>query len=154
KKLPADLQQKDLEEMLPEVEQFTIDELIPALARGGFIDDQKRTEIANRMSRYMGISAEVILQHNLAVPTQFFWKELLRKEGYTIGRLDSRYLGIDRTVAGIRPDYSPENTTWQHIFTPANAYYYTNYLNFHTDLEYYVAGSTRPWPREGADTEQ
>jgi len=154
KKLPADLQQKDLLEVLPEVEQFTIDELIPALARGGFLDDQKRAEIAGRMSRYMGISADVILQHNLAVPTGFFWKELLRKEGYTIGRLDSRYLGIDRTVAGERPDYSPENTTWQHIFTPANNYYYTNYLNFHTDLEYYVAGSTRPWPRDGADTEQ
>ena len=153
KKLPTDLQQKDLTDVLPEVEAFTINELIPAIAKGGFIDANERKSVADRMARYMGISSEVILQHNLAVPAQFFWKELLRKEGYTIGRLDSRYLGIDRTVAGERPDYSPENTTWQHIFTPANNYYYTNYLNYHTDLEYYVAGHTRPWPREGAETE-
>ena len=153
KKLPADLQQKDLTDVLPEVEQFTINELIPAIAKGGFIDPSERNAIAERMSRYMGISSQAILDHNLAVPAQFFWKELLRKEGYTIGRLDSRYLGIDRTVAGGQPDYAPENTTWQHIFTPANNYYYTNYLGYHTDLEYYVAGQTRPWPRDGEDTE-
>lgn len=153
KKLPADLQRKDLTEVLPEVEAFTIDKLTPALVRGGFLPEQERQAIAQQMARYMGISAEVILQHNLAVPMPFFWKELLRKEGYTVGRLDSRYLGIDKTVAGIQPDYAPENTTWQHIFTPANNFYYTNYLKYHTDLEYYVAGHTRPWPREGEETE-
>lgn len=153
KKMPSDLQQRDLEEILPEVEKFTLDELIPSLARGGFLEDSKRQEIAQQMSRYMGISSSVILDHNLIIPAQFFWKELLRKEGYTIGRLDSRYLGIDRTVAGQAPDYSPEYTSWQHTFTPANNYYYTNYLNYHTDHEYYVAGQTRPWPRDGDQVE-
>ena len=47
KALPADLQQKDLSDILPEVEAFTIDELIPALAKGGFIDDAKRKQIAS-----------------------------------------------------------------------------------------------------------
>ncbi len=154
KKLPADLQQKDLTDMLPEVEKFTINELIPAIAKGGFIDSKERTAIADRMAHYIGISSNVILEHNLQIPAQFFWKELLRDKGYTIGRLDSRYLGIDRMDAGERPDYSPENTTWEHIFTPANNYYYTNYLNFHTDLEYYVSGHTRPWPRDGDQLEQ
>lgn len=153
KKLPADLQQKDLTDVLPEVETFTINELIPALSKGGFLPAEERSAIAERMARYMGISAQAVLDHNLEVPMPFFWKELLRREGYTVGRLDSRYLGIDRTVAGGEPDYAPENTTWQHIFTPANNYYYTNYLKYHTDLEYYVAGHTRPWPREGEETE-
>ncbi len=91
KALPADLQQKDLSDILPEVEAFTIDELIPALAKGGFIDEAKRKLIAAKMSRYSGLSEKIILQHNLSVPTQFFWKELLREKGFTIGRLDSRY---------------------------------------------------------------
>lgn len=153
KKLPANLQQKDLTDILPEVEAFTIDKLIPAISRGGFLSEENRIAIANQMAHYMGISPKAILEHNLEVPMPFFWKELLREEGYTVGRLDSRYLGIDRTVAGERPDYSPENTTWQHIFTPANNYYYTNYLNYHTDVEYYVAGHARPWPREGDETD-
>ena len=43
------------------------------------------------------------------MPPSFFWKELLRDvNGKTIGRLDSRYLGIDRQEIGTRPDYSPE----------------------------------------------
>ncbi|SEL62787.1 S10 family peptidase [Parapedobacter koreensis] len=140
KKLPADLQQRDLEEVLPEVEAYTVDSLIPALVRGGYLDAGKKQAIARKMSRYMGISETAILQHNLVVPMAFFWKELLRAEGYSIGRLDSRYLGIDRTVAGDGPDYAAENTSWQHTFTPANNYYVKNYLNYHTDLEYYVAG--------------
>src|SRR6478735_7012281 len=41
KALPADLQKKDLTAMLPEVENFTINELLPALAKGGFIEEGK-----------------------------------------------------------------------------------------------------------------
>lgn len=140
KKLPADLQRLDLEELLPKVEDFTIQQFIPALVEGGFIDEEKRKNIGKEVARYMGISEEVVMQHNLVVPMQYFWKELLRKEGYTIGRLDSRYLGIDKKVAGDRPDYAAEYTAWQHTFAPANAFYMTNYLNYHTDHEYYVAG--------------
>lgn len=153
KKLPTDLQNKDLEAMLPEVEQFTINELIPTLAMGGFVDSVKRKAIAGQMARYAGISETAILQQNLAVPPAFFWKELLRAEGYNIGRLDSRYKGIDRKVAGDRPDYAAENTSWQHTFTPAINWYLRNELNYKTDLQYYIAGHTRPWDREGENTE-
>ena len=105
KMLPADLQARDLTDMLPEVEEFTLNELIPGIARGGFIPEAKRKELATKMARYSGISEKVILQHNLDVPAQFFWKELLReKGGYTIGRLDSRYKGIDMKEAGVAPD--------------------------------------------------
>lgn len=140
KALPADLQQKDLSDILPEVEAFTIDELIPALAKGGFIDESKRKQIAAKMSRYSGLSEKIILQHNLAVPTQFFWKELLREKGFTVGRLDSRYLGIDRQLAGERPDYNSELTSWLHSFTPAINYYLRDVLKYKTDLIQHV------WP--------
>lgn len=154
KKLPADLQQKDLVAMLPEVENFTINELIPALAKGGYLDPTARKQLAARVARYAGISEKVVLEHNLMVPADFFWKELLRDQGYTIGRLDSRYLGIDRAGAGEGPDYSPEYTSWQHSFTPAINYYLREVLNYKTDLKYFIAGQTRPWSREGADTDK
>ena len=151
KKLPSDLQQKDLTAMLPEVEQFTINELIPALAMGGFIDPQKKQQIITRMARYSGLSEKVIKEHNLNVPVQFYWKEQLRDKGYNIGRLDSRYLGIDREEAGETPDYSAENTSWQHSFTPAINYYLREVLNYKTDLSYFIAGHTQPWDRAGAN---
>jgi carboxypeptidase C (cathepsin A) len=145
KALPPDLQQKDLNDVLPEVEAFTVDELIPALSKGGFIDEQKRKAIAAKMSRYSGLSEKSILQHNLAVPTQFFWKELLREKGFTIGRLDSRYLGIDRMQAGEQPDYNSELTSWLHAFTPAINYYLRDVLKFKTDVKYNMFGPVHPW---------
>ncbi len=145
KALPADLQAKDLNEVLPEVEAFTIDELIPALSKGGFIDEQKRKTIAAKMSRYSGLSEKSILQHNLIVPNDFFWKGLLREKGFTIGRLDSRYLGIDKMQAGQQPDYNSELTSWLHAFTPAINYYLRDVLKYKTDIKYNMFGPVHPW---------
>ena len=145
KQLPSDLQQKDLTDVLPEVEDFTISKLIPALAKGGFISNEERNEIAAQMARYSGLSESSILQNNLDVPTAFFWKDLLRHEGKTIGRLDSRYLGIDRKDSGTRPDYSAELTSWEHSFTPAINHYIRKELKFVTDTKYNIFGVVRPW---------
>ncbi len=145
KALPADLQQKDLNDLLPEVEAFTIYELIPAVAKGGFIDDAKRKQIAAKMSRYSGLSEKSILQHNLSVPTDFFWKELLRDKNFTVGRLDSRYLGLDKMQAGESPDYNSELTSWLHAFTPAINYYLREVLKYKTDIKYNMFGPVHPW---------
>ena len=100
------------------------------------------------MSYYSGLSKKVILQHNLDVPTAFFWKELLRdKTGMTIGRLDSRYLGIDKVETGVVPEYNSEITSWLHSFTPAINYYIQNELGFQTDVKYNVFGDVGDWDR-------
>lgn len=153
KMLPPDLQAKDLTDMLPEVEEFTINELIPSLARGGFLSEQKKKELASKMARYSGLSEKVILQYNLDVPTQFFWKDLLReKGGYTVGRLDSRYKGIDKTEGGVEPDFNSELTSWLHAFTPAINYYLRDVLKYKTDIKYNMFGPVHPWNRDGDHT--
>lgn len=154
KRLPADLQQKDLTAMLPEVEAFTNNELIPAMAKGGFLEPAKRQQVAQKIARYSGLSERVVLEHNLAIPTDFFWKELMRDKGMTIGRLDSRYLGIDREEAGTSPDYSPELTAWLHAFTPPINYYFREVLNYKTDLKYYMFGPVHPWDRSGGNQDR
>jgi len=55
KMLPPDLQNKDLTDMLPEVEDFTVNELLPALTKGGSLDEQKKKEIGAKIARYSGI---------------------------------------------------------------------------------------------------
>ncbi|HEY4875102.1 MAG TPA: carboxypeptidase, partial [Puia sp.] len=145
KALSSDLQQKDLTDVLPEVEDFTINQLIPALAKGAFITDDQKKAIAEKMSHYSGLSEKIILQHNLDIPTSFFWKELLRDKGFTVGRLDSRYRGIDREDAGDGPDYNAELTSWLHAFTPAINIYLREDLNYKTDLKYNMFGSVWPW---------
>lgn len=99
------------------------------------------------MSRYSGLPETVILQHNLDIAPNFFWKELLRDKGFTIGRLDSRYRGIDRQDAGEGPDYNAELTSWLHAFTPAINMYLREELNYRTDLKYNMFGPVSPWDR-------
>ncbi|MDM9631840.1 S10 family peptidase [Robiginitalea aurantiaca] len=153
KALPAALQQKDLLEILPESENFTINTLIPAIAKGGFIEDSERDAVAEKMSYYSGLTKKEILQHNLDVPTSYFWKALLRdRSGYTIGRLDSRYLGLDKSLTGSRPDYNAEISSWLHSFTPAINYYLQEELKFKTDIKYNMFGPVRPWNNENDNT--
>jgi carboxypeptidase C (cathepsin A) len=149
KALPADLQKKDLTAMLPEVEQFTVNELIPAITKGGFLEESKRKEIAAKMARYSGLPEKVILQNNLDISTNLFWKELLRDKGFTVGRLDSRYKGIDRKDAGDGPDFNAELVSWEHSFTPAINIYLRDELKYKTDLRYYMFGPVNPWDRTG-----
>jgi len=153
KMLPEKLQEKDLLEILPEVEQYCIDKLMPALAKGGFISKKEKMSCAKKMAQYSGLRESVILQHNLDVPTSFFWKELLReKSEMTIGRLDSRYLGMDKKASGSRPDYNSELKHWNHVFTPAINYYIRNNLGFKTDLKYNMFGPVHPWDRRKDNT--
>lgn len=152
KMLSPDLQNKDLTAMLPEVEDFTVNELLPALTKGGSLEESKRKEIATKIAHYSGLSEKVILQNNLDVPYDYFWKELLRDKGYTIGRLDSRYRGIDRKDSGESPDFNAELTSWLHSFTPAINMYVRNNLNYKTDFKYNMFGSVHPWDRSDDKT--
>ncbi len=155
KMLPAALQSKDLLEILPESEAYTIDKLMPALAKGGFIDASEKNAIADKMAYYSGLNKKDILDQNLVVPTSFFWKNLLKdKSGYTVGRLDSRYLGIDKQLAGMKPDYNSELTSWLHSFTPAINYYLQEELNFKTDVKYNMFGPVHPWNNDDDNTRE
>lgn len=153
KQLSEELQEKDLLDVLAEAEAFTLNTLLPALAKGGFIDAVEKSKVSEKMAYYSGLSQKVILQHNLDIPNSFYWKELLRdKTGQTIGRLDSRYLGIDKKESGDRPDYSAELSSWLHAFTPAINHYIKSELGFETDLKYNMFGPVQPWNNEGDNT--
>ena len=155
KMLSPELQNKDLLDILPEAEDFAITNLLPALAKGSMISSAEKQAIAKQMSYYSGLSENVILQQNLDVPNRFFWKELLRdKTGETIGRLDSRYIGIDKVETGSSPDYSAELTSWLHSFTPAINYYIQNELGFITDVKYNVFGNVGEWDRTNDNTRE
>src|SRR6202012_2118486 len=122
----------------------TINQLIPALSRGGYLDEARKKQLADTLSRYTGLSEKAVLQSNLIIPADFFWKELLRDKGYTIGRLDSRYRGIDSKDAGDSPDYNAELTSWLHAFTPAINIYLREDLHYKTDLKYNMFGPVHP----------
>jgi carboxypeptidase C (cathepsin A) len=152
KVLDPELQNKDLLEVLTEVEGYTIEEYLPALAKGAFISEKEKQHTIEQVAKYSGLSEKFVAQNNLDIPNAAFWKELLRDKGHTLGRLDSRYLGIDKREAGSRPDYWPELTSWLHSFTPAINYYLREELNYKTDVKYNMFGSVHPWDRSNNNT--
>ena len=152
KALSSEFQQKDLLDILPEVEKFTIDEYIPALTLGSSIDPVRLKNIISKVSKYSGIAEKQIAENNGIINVNFFWKELLRSRGYTIGRLDSRYLGIDSRDAGSSPEYNAELTNWLHSFTPAINLYLRDELGYKTSLDYNMFGPVHPWNNDGNNT--
>lgn len=150
--LSNDLQKKSLLNLLSEVEAYALDVYLPALARSGSLTEAKRNSVAQQVAHYSGLTVADVLNNNLNVETQYFWKALLRSQGKTVGRLDSRYLGIDQNVAGSRPDYWAELTSWLHSFTPAINYYLQEELDYNTDVKYNMFGSVHPWDRTNNNT--
>lgn len=152
KLLAPQYQNMALEEFLPQVETFALNKLLPAVARGGFISATEKQSIVTQVAAYSGLSEKAVEQNNLDVSPWYYWKELLREEGKTVGRLDSRYLGIDGKDSGSRPDYNAELTSWLHSFTPALNYYLREVLNYKTDVKYNMFGPVHPWDRSNDKT--
>ena len=88
KKLEDELQNKQLLDLLDEVEKFTINEFLPAITLGNSVSDSKRKEIAKAAGRYSGLTERDFIDNNLDVTNQYFWKKLLYNEGFILGRLE------------------------------------------------------------------
>ncbi|WP_310991762.1 S10 family peptidase [Aequorivita marina] len=156
KQLPGKLQNQDLEEVLKASEDYTYSTLIPALAKGSSLEQVEKQKIAAELETMTGIDKQLFIDNHLALPSHVFWKELLNQPNNdkTIGRLDSRYLGIDRSRSGTSPDYNAELTSWLHSFTPAINYYMREELNFKTDLKYNMFGPVHPWDKTNNNTRE
>src|SRR4029453_8560931 len=106
KKLAPDLQ-ADLQSTLKQAEAFALGQYATALAQGDQLPAADRAVIASQVSRFTGLSAEYVGLSNLRIEIQRFCKELLRSDRRTVGRLDSRFTGIDGDGAAGEPEYDP-----------------------------------------------
>jgi carboxypeptidase C (cathepsin A) len=145
KHLVSDLQAKPLKAVLAEAEAFAMGEYLTALAKGDHLTAAERDAMAAKVARFTGLGKDFVLQANLRISYDRHWKELLRDQRMTVGRLDTRYLGIDKDAAGERPEYSPEMADWNGPFGAAINKYLRSELKYNPDLQYYVWGNVRPW---------
>jgi carboxypeptidase C (cathepsin A) len=149
KKLPAELQQSGLEKAVQESREFASHEYADALMAGDLLPAARHTEIAQKLSRLTGLSAEYLQRSNLRIEIQRYDKELLRDQRRTVGRLDGRFIGIDEDSAGARPDYDPSLAAIVGPYTATFHDYVRGDLKFESDLFYeYLTGRVRPWSYE------
>jgi carboxypeptidase C (cathepsin A) len=146
KRLPADLQAKPLRAVLEEVERWAGTEYPLSLAKGDRLTLDERRAVIERLARYTGLSPQYVDAADLRIVIQNFCKELLRSDRRTVGRLDSRFRGIDDDAVGERPDFDPSMAAIRPPYTAAFNDYVRRSLGYKSDLHYYIlGGGIGPW---------
>ena len=145
KKLPSDLQQRPLKQVVDEARTFAFGEYTLALTKGNALSPSEYKAMAQKLARYTGLSAQFIEEANLRVVSARYRKELLRDKRLVIGRLDGRYTALDRDAAGEQQEFDPSNTAIQGPYTALFLDYVKNDLKWESDLHYPTSGDVRPW---------
>ena len=91
---------KTLTEFYNDSKEFSLNEYGPALLKGSRIEDNERNKIMEKYSFFTGLSKRFVEDFDMRVDPSSFRKELLRDEGFSVGRLDSRYKNSDYISGG------------------------------------------------------
>jgi len=135
-KLSPSLQERELEDLMDEVRAWSEGELTLALMKGDRLTETETRRVARKLARYTGLDLQYILGTNLRVNIFHFCKELLREEKRSVGRLDSRFKGVEAAAVTERPEFDPSLVAITPPYTAAFNHYVRTELGVETDLTY------------------
>ena len=92
-----------------------------------------------------GLEKRYIDRCDLRIEIQHFCKELLRDRDRSVGRLDSRFLGIDESGVSERPDFDPTMSIILPPYTTTFNQYVRTSLGYKTDRTYNILGGVDRW---------
>ncbi len=104
--------------------------------KGDKLSDAERHQVAEQLARYTGLKMEYVLGTNLRINIHRFCKELLRSENRSVGRLDSRFKGIEAIAVTEIPEYDPSMLAIKPPYTSMFNDYARTELEIETDLTY------------------
>lgn len=144
-KLPPELS-VDLGKTLEQAREWSKSAYLSGLAAGDTLDPAARAGLAAELAAFTGLSPAFVERCDLRPTIGQFTKELLRDKQRTVGRLDSRYSGIDGNAVGERPEYDPSYAAIQGPYTAALNAYVRGELKYESDTPYEVlTGAVQPW---------
>jgi len=139
----------DLEKALADAEELALGDYALALLKGDTLSGAERRAVAERLARLTGLSVEYVEDADLRPVIYRFTKELLRDEGKTVGRLDSRFVGYDRQDVGDTFELDPSYAAIQGPFTATLNEYVRDELGFESALDYEILGGRiERWSRD------
>jgi len=148
---------KDLPSFVQEVREFTENEYMPALFKGNTLTIAERTRIAGKLQEYTGVSSEIWERADLKLMAGEYFQELLRKEGKTVGRLDSRYSGINKDPMSMDSFTDPQSDAISPAYTMGFLDYFHGALNVSKELNYSTSAYSKEgfnwdWKHKGTDS--
>jgi carboxypeptidase C (cathepsin A) len=143
----------DFDKLIAEAEDFAVNEYSVALLKGTRMSEGELDRVAKRMAELTGLSSEICRGSHLRVTLWRYIKALLRDQRRTVGRLDTRWTGVDADVVG---ETFEDDPSMSRIWGPATRVfnrYVREDLGFEADpgLSYRSMQAFPKWkPREAA----
>ena len=137
-KLASRYQKMEAQQFLNEVRAFTEDEYLPALHKGSALSARQQKNVAEKLAGYIGVAPDYVLRNNLRIPIMRFAKEILRCDGKSVGRFDSRITGVDIDDAAENFERDPSFDVVQGVYSACLNDYVRRELRFESDLPYEI----------------
>jgi carboxypeptidase C (cathepsin A) len=147
--LSPDLQKLTIEQVAQQARDFADGEYAQALMKGDRLTPAERQKTAQDLSRFTGLSTKYLEETNLRIRDDRWFKELERDKRRTVGRLDSRFEGMDADAAGEHPENDPSWATYEGAWVAAFQDYARRDLKWDTEAYYHVSGNVYPWDEAG-----
>jgi|TARA_R110002051_G_scaffold120997_2_gene194151 carboxypeptidase C (cathepsin A) len=133
----------NLESFIMDVRKFTENEYAHALLKGDQLTASENNAVAQKLEDYSGVSKDYWLKANLRVTNGEYFQELLRQEGLTVGRLDSRFTGINEDLISQNASTDPQSDAISSPYISAYKDYLYNDLKVRKDLSYATSTGSR-----------
>ncbi len=142
-------QATDLRELLDDVEAFAATTYQLGLFQGDEISPEDESTILDELERMTGLGREYLDRYNMRIEILRYCKELLRDRNRSVGRIDSRYTGIDRFTAGDTMEHDPSLDAVSAAYSSALNHYVRADLGYESDLPYEILSDrVHPWNYE------
>lgn len=145
KLLPPDLQKLSIAEVAQKARQFAHGDYAAALEKGDEISPAEYQKTVKELARMTGLAPKYIEQTNLRISPFRWFKELLRDKRQTVGRIDSRFLGMDADAAGERYEYDASLASYDGSYVAMFQDYVRRDLKWNTEMFYTLSARVQPW---------
>jgi carboxypeptidase C (cathepsin A) len=140
-RLPEDLMALGLDQAIAEAKEWATTDYVLALMKGDRLAGGEFVEVVDRVTRYTGLERRYVERSRARIEIMNFCRELLRDEGRTVGRLDSRFPGLGRASTTDYP-FDPSMVAITPPYTQLLNDYVRRELEYESDLEYEVLSGT------------
>ena len=135
----------DYEAFLQDARDFAVDTYLPALVRGHTLPGADRDAVIARYSAFTGLSQTYLDRADFRVTLSQFRTELLRDQGLSVGRFDSRFTGVEPVGVSDSPEGDPSGYGIDGAYTASMLDYFTRTLGVEITDPYTTLGGVREW---------
>ncbi len=145
---------EDVYSFLDEVRSFTENEYVPALFKGDQLSDADKKAVAEKLANYTGTDSEYWIKADLRVTASEFFAEFGRDEGEIVGRLDSRFTGINQDLLSQDGSHDPQSAAISPAYITGFLDYFYGSLKVNKKTTYSITAGRREgfkwdWEHEG-----